>query len=583
MLKNVIELVLILYWSTLVTKADSYYTPYLLVALAGVFCFVFNKRSTDYSLTSRQWRITHFFAIVLASTVVLANYKLFIGCADGGFACIVKIISGILLFLGGRVLFQEILFCIYHKGFLKTESYTYNRVDKWVLLIGWFLLATVNSIILFGAKYPGLLTFDSFKQLSQILTNTYSNHHPYYHTQIIRLFFNIGYRLFGDVNAAVATYNVFSIIVMAFCFSYCVYTIWQITRNKMLALFIYLWYMLMPYHMIYSFTVWKDVLFGAAVTFFVIGCYRIVQHIGRNNMCNIFVMICGAFGMCLLRSNGWIAFVLSTVCFLLSYGKSYKKISLIFIGVIVTTFILKQPVLDALHVTQPDMVESLSIPIQQIARVIAEENEITDEQKELLNQVIDVEKIPETYNNRLSDPIKELIRAKDNQEYIQSHIPDFIKLYVQLGLRYPHLYIESWIDQTRGYWNAGYDYWKWANEISENTFGIETTIKSDFVHRIFTYYFYMWKEFPILELFMSIGLCTWLVLISTYVAIMRKNRISLFISILFLSILFSLLIATPVWAEFRYAYALFCGIPFIIVVSLDGNRKSKTQTEETFM
>ena len=109
-LKNIMELALIFYWSTLVTKADSYYTPYLLVALAGVFCFVFNKRSTDYSLTSRQWRITHFFAIVLASAVVLANYKLFIGCADGGFACIVKIISGILLFWVAGFCFKKYFF-----------------------------------------------------------------------------------------------------------------------------------------------------------------------------------------------------------------------------------------------------------------------------------------------------------------------------------------------------------------------------------------------------------------------------------------------------------------------------------------
>ena len=575
-LRLITDLILILYWSTFLTRTDSYYTPYLLVVLAGLFCFVSNRISRENTFTTKQSIITRLYATVLAITVVLANYRLFLGSADGGFACILKLFSGILVFYGGWVLFGEILFWIYRKVVLKIKSYTYNRADKWILLIAWLILTTVNTIILIGAKYPGLLTTDSISQISQILTHSYSNHHPYYHTQIIRLFFDIGYKLFGNINAAIATYSVFSIACMSFCFSYCVYTIWQITRNKTLALFLYLWYMTMPYHILYSFSMWKDVLFGAAVTFFAVGCYRVVQHVGRNNIFNLFVMIAGAMGMCLLRSNGWIAFVLSTICFILLYKKVNIKLSLIFLGIIVVSFILKKPVLAVLSVTQPDTIEALSVPAQQIARVIADGNEITDEQKELLNQVVDVEKIPETYTSWVSDPIKQLVRKTDKQEYIRTHMSAYLKLYVQLGLKYPHKYIEAWIDQTRGYWNAGYDYWKWTNGVEENTLGIEHTTKSGFVDRLFTYYMYTWNELPILEIFMSIGFCVWLVLISTYVAIMRKNQIAVFVSVPFLMILFSLLIATPVWAEFRYAYALFCGIPFIIVVSSDDKQKSET-------
>lgn len=36
----------------------------------------------------------------------------------------------------------------------------------------------------------------------------------------------------------------------------------------------------------------------------------------------------------------------------------------------------------------------------------------------------------------------------------------------------------------------------------------------------------------------------------------------------FLALIFSLMIATPVFAEFRYAYAIFCGIPFIVVIAI---------------
>ena len=38
---------------------------------------------------------------------------------------------------------------------------------------------------------------------------------------------------------------------------------------------------------------------------------------------------------------------------------------------------------------------------------------------------------------------------------------DFVHLYVEIGLKHPLKYLEAWVDQTKGYWNAGYEYWVW--------------------------------------------------------------------------------------------------------------------------
>ena len=35
--------------------------------------------------------------------------------------------------------------------------------------------------------------------------------------------------------------------------------------------------------------------------------------------------------------------------------------------------------------------------------------------------------------------------------------------------------IKTWIDQTKGYWNAGYEHWRWSLGIYENDLGIERT------------------------------------------------------------------------------------------------------------
>ena len=56
---------------------------------------------------------------------------------------------------------------------------------------------------------------------------------------------------------------------------------------------------------------------------------------------------------------------------------------------------------------------------------------------------------------------------------------------------------------------------------------------------------------------------------------MKRNKEAFFITIPFLAVIMSLLVATPVYSEFRYAYAIFCGIPFVVAMAFVENVKSK--------
>lgn len=563
---DVLEAVFIFYWCSYLSRVDSYYSPYLLVAFAGLFCFVRNRQMPHTSFQCRlDFIVTIFCACLLSSFVVLANYKQFVGLSDGKFAIAQKLLSLMFLFAGGFLLFFEISVCLSHEypNICDTLS---PRADKVIFGGAWLSIALVNSIFLFGAEYPGVLTPDSTSQMNQLLTHSYSNHHPYYHTQIIHGCISIGYRLFGSINAAVATYSVFSIIVMAFCFAYVIYTVCQSTRHVFLTVLVFLTYLFMPYHIMYSFTMWKDIFFGAAVTLFVVGFYRSARKIGNHYGIDFAIMAVAAVGICLMRSNGWVAFALSTACFALLFRNRKKKFLLLFVVVLLGTFILKHPVLKALHVSQPDTIESLSIPAQQIARVIADGKEISLSQEKLLNQITDVSAIPETYSSYISDPIKNLVRASGNQDYILTHKGEFAKLYLQLGLKYPYKYLEAWIDQTRGYWNAGYSYWRWASGIFENSIGIFHTVHSTVISKVLLKYLSLWDDSSILQLFLCIGLHVWCCILAAYTFFVRRDFDGFFATVPFLAVILSLLIATPVFAEFRYAYSIFCGVPFIVAI-----------------
>ncbi len=576
-----VELALILYWCAYLSKSDAYIAPYLLVGLLALYFAVVRSRSVSDSeiFSKSETRTTNGFAFLLASTVVLANYKMFVGADDGGFLAALAsgrfkayqgIAEALLLWGIGFLLFKEILIGVAGPDEIKADSAPIKNKRMTFGILG-SVMALFYALFLFGSQYPGELTPDSISQMTQLLIHSYSNHHPYYHTQIIHAVIAVGMKVFGDINRAVALYSVFSILLMTFSFLYAVETVYACTQNRKILLAIFLFYLLMPFHIMYSMTMWKDVFFGAAVTCFAVSCYRCLQSVG-NGKWNWMMLFLASFGMGLLRSNGWVALFVSTMVFVVLFRK-YKKIIFLFIVVLLSTFILKHPVLSFLQVTQPDTIESLSIPAQQVARVIVDGKTLTEEQNQIVSKVIDINQVPKKYKNFISDPVKYLVRQKGNQEYLRQHPAEFLKLYWQLGLRYPHEYVKAWIDQTRGYWNGGYSYWRWATGVEKNTLGIKRTVKSQVVDKALKKYLKIWETSPFLQLFLSIGLYVWGIVIFSYRAAIKRNKEALFATIPFLAVIATLLIATPVFAEFRYAYAIFCGFPFLLVIAFAKNPK----------
>lgn len=550
-----LEFMFILHWLLFLTDAESNYGPYLLVGITSI-CFKIIKlvNKKEYKKQSRkELVITNIFAIILCLMVVLANY-----------GKLISTVETILVTIGGYLTFKEVLLGIYNfDGFNRCENLKDNRL---IYLLMWSAIVIVDLIVLFGSLYPGVLTVDSISQVNQILTNNYSNHHPYYYTQVIRLCINLGMFLFNDINKAVCLYSCFSICMMALCFVYTINTIEYITNNKNLTIIIFLWYLMVPFHIIYAVTMWKDVFFGGVVTGLVVSVYRYLNNIG-NNKVNLIVIAFMSLGMCLFRSNGFVAFAISIIIFVILFKNKYKKLLLVFIVVLISSYILKHPVLDALNVSQPSIVESLSIPLQQVSRVVVDEKKLTEKQVELINKVMDIDIIKERYNYNISDPIKFYIRDYGDLDYLTSNKFDYIKLYIEIGLKYPTEYIKAWVDQTKGYFNSGYDYWIWSTGLTENNLGINRTENSQFISYLL-YRYCCLQGVRIIKPFISIGFHVWIIIICLYNAIMKRDKAAIFVTIPFLAIIFTLLIATPVFSEFRYAYALFCGMPFVIICSL---------------
>ena len=233
------------------------------------------------------------------------------------------------------------------------------------------------------------------------------------------------------------------------------------------------------------------------------------------------------------------------------------------------------------NVVQGDFIESLSIPLQQIAYVIKNDKKISKIERKEIEKIFDIEMLKsydDDYYYIISDYTKHVARITSNN-YIDNHKKEFFKLWISLGLKNTDSYIIAWVFQTSGYWNYNYGpYWIYSNKTLTEYNGISLGFKRrpilpkniirfvDIVLEKTEYIYY--KIF-------SPALALYIVLFSLMIYIIKKKNTICFI--LPLGIFATLLFATPVSCEFRYAYQMFLTFLIFLITAFIDNKKIKKE------
>lgn len=515
--------------------------------------------------------VVNLIAGVFAAFWVMGNYDVY---QEKG---IFLIIQYAVSMLGIYLLLRECIgILVYKLSRCNLRSADIQKISPFRFGIRVFFICILCWLPYFLAYYPGIITDDAEWQLEQAIgLRSFSNHQPWIHTMFHRLFYKIGYYLFHTVNAGVAVCVVVQMGVMAAAFAYLITTFY---REHMKRGFLYgcvIYFALIPFHALYVITLWKDVAMGAVVLCFSVSVWRMTgeRKVGIGTSLIFFIM---GLLLCILRSNGFYAYLLCVPFFLLFLKRNRRSILLFSVMTIALTLFYKGPVLKYYGVTPPDTIESLSIPAQHIARVIADDGTLSEKQEKLLSKAVDVSQIKKEYDPALSDPIKTLVRQTGNQEYIAEHKIDYFKLWIELGIEHPSTYLKAQIDQTKGYWYPDIQYWVTTTMMKENSWGMYRDSKMPgCVLNIMRFVETLYKQIPILGLLWSIGFYTWTMILLAGVTICRKKSIAPFFPVA--AILLSLFIATPVQAEFRYSYAMMTTIPLFIMIACS---EEKRQDEE---
>ena len=571
MIKTVFGMAAGFYWCASMSNSGAYFEPYLLIGLAGFLSSQYFLLKSPFADRKENRIPAGILSAFLSAAVLLANYSLFPVGGSGMYLLLCQLCSLALAFYGGYYLFYQIFQMISRKmqepmgQVKKTDS----QIPEWTFFLFWGVLCGEYLLFLFLVFYPGLYVNDTLTQITQIFSGVYTNHHPFYHTQLIRLCLALGDKLFGSINAGVAVYSILSVVFMSACFAYSAYSIHQLTGSKTAAIVTLVWYMVMPTHITYSFTVWKDTPFAGMVTLFVVSIYRLMKEVGKHRHADRIICFLSCVGVCLMRSNGFIAMASSLVLLLLFFRKEKRMLAFLAAALCIG-FVLKYPVLKGLNVKQPDPIESLSIPVQQIGRTLAEEADLDPEQRALLEQIVDVDQVKKQYLGWLSDPLKDLVRQRNNQQYLVEHKLDYLKLYVSLGMQHPGSYIRAWVDQTAGFWNSGSSYWQWYNAETapaltmKNDFGITPVVHCNLIRELYLRVVPVFSS-RLLRPISSMGLYCWCLLFAMYGAWVRKDRKALFTGVLPTMIILTLLVAAPLSGEYRYFYGVVCAMPMVLV------------------
>ncbi len=580
---KILEIILIIFWLMAMRGSSSLYIPYLIVGILGILaCYT----RTSFGVHVKSSIITTIFALIFTFFVCSANYNLFptLSLSANIISSIIELIS---IVIGSFIVFYNVLIMT------PTAIDSFNtHIDKsinqkifklkpsQVFWLSFLIIAVVYLIVFFVCKFPGNLSYDSTMKIDQAITGEYTGRHPFMHTLLISLFVNLGRNIFGDLNAGVAFYVVFQILLFASIFAFSISTLYRAKHNPKLIIALLVIYALLPYHIMYSMTIWTDCLFAVMLLLFITVGYRLFNKIGPS-VPNYILLFISSLITCLSKGNGLYVIVFFLLLFVIFYWRQifktreYLPSCIITLCTIILAFAHNSFLLPALNISKPELMESLSIPAQQIARVIVDDpSSLTDEQKELLSHVSSLDEIADDYTPWLSDPIKwQVWRSEGGEDYLREHKFDYIKLYLELGLRHPLQYLEAWSDQTKGYFNGGYNYWVVENGIVDNRLDIKRRSQGNIPDKIFDTYLAIFEKNPTMRIIYCIGFYSWIAICLLYITIIRKDLKSILLASLPVALVVTLLIAAPVYSEFRYIYPVCCCLPFLSVIIVNNQAK----------
>ncbi|RKM54265.1 hypothetical protein D6853_13630 [Butyrivibrio sp. X503] len=439
-----------------------------------------------------------------------------------------------------------------------------------------FTLILLNLPVLL-AEFPGFFVYDAQDELNEVLTRSFTTHHPLLHVLLLGGTIALVHKLTGSWNIAIFTYIVLQMLVITLIMTYVINYLRKRGIGKNSIILWTLYYGVFPTIVMYTLCSSKDGLFSAFLLLMTVLLIELVRDTEgfMSDKKKQMLLLASAVLMPLMRHNGFYAYLVF-IPFALIYFR--KKISGKLVGLLVIPIIIYLIISTALSAAftagHKDNQEMLTVPIMQMARVYKyDKEEMTEEEKAILTAYIP-EKNLEKYTPRVSD----LVKVGFNNALYEQDKKNFWKLWTGLFKKHPMTYINAWFLTSYGYWYPPAD----INVYKGNTvytftydessyFGYEVELPGErisLIPPIDKFYRYIsigsfHKDAPVIAYLFSPGL---LALIYLFVFLYRLNRRNFGGIVPFLPVILTWLtvLLGPTYLV-RYVVILWLALPLLTI------------------
>lgn len=472
------------------------------------------------------------------------------------------------------------------------------KINENLLWAGAFGLNVLTWSVAYFAYFPGILAYDCPVQFGMIYDHFMNDHHPIAHTLLLKLAVQIGEKLWQSANAGAAVASGMQLLFLAFAFAYGVKTLYGSGVSHLWVLITQVFSMFYCFHLYMSVSVTKDTYFTAFFVITTANLFSVIRDksdsrkIGKKD----FGFLAGLTGCILFRNNYLYALVFFCIVliFVMIFEKRNRRKWGRILGVAAAAVVLgiscSKIMFHATGAQQGDRREALSLPIQQLARVMVyhggsgivlqDDGGLDEESRNLINEFI-LNEAYRLYDPYFADPVKRNV----NTYVARYRASDFVKTYLKLFLRYPGDYLNAFLAVNAGYLSPfdlshaqilkgeglpqkGYVQTYWHEEdLSERGF-----FKDSFWPQMYEY-LEKWADenrylnYPVIKYLFVPGSFLWFYLLTAGAAFIRRDYRKLVVLVLILGY-FGTMFLGPV-VQMRYLFPISAVFPLAALIKTD--------------
>lgn len=394
-----------------------------------------------------------------------------------------------------------------------------------------------------------------------------SNNNPFFSTFLTNSFIDFG-SFIGSQNIGMFLMVILQTLVLSTGFAFAVYLQRLFKTPYLLRVASLLTFAFAPLFPCYAICITKDTLFSALVLWcvllLIVAAFKKDRFLENKWLFVAYFIV--SLLMVLIRNNGVYMLLFVVPFAFLSKSFQQKILASLSCVVIALYFAYGSFLLPYLGVQPGSVKETLSVPFQQTARYVAHYgDEVTPDEREAIDAVLDYDGLAAGYTPTLSDPVKETFKKTASEEDLR----EYFQVWMQMGLKHPGTYVAATLQNTYLYFYPdGEAGWVWtqlnrcgafdSDDLSpqyfESGFMMAQNEEWEPYRSALTEFYEMVKTSP-LGATTNMGVCSWAVILLAALVV-RRHKLKAIAPFMPIIALLLVCVMSPQNGNIRYALPL---------------------------